>query len=364
MRSKRKIYITLSNTFSTLFLYLFKGTVEGNNNILFVNTEKMGDLILCSDFLISFKHYTNFSKYYLCIQEQFIELLDWQNVGIIPVVLNKSKYKWNIFYRIKFILKVRKLRINKTINLTPERGMIDDEISLTSGAKEKTCFKIYSLFMTERFLKRNNKKYTEVFNSVENNEYKRYMSYIRQPVNGDSLIRTSSFNLEDSDYVVIAPMASEMDRTWGLEKYKELLKRVPEKIYLVGSKNERKDLDLMIPKEGNVINLAGELALPEISYLINNSKLFIGNDSGLSHIALNMNKKMVAIIGGGKHGIFFPYKERKDAVFLTNKMDCFGCSWFCIHDKMRCLTDLDVGTVLNSIDKLLYSKNSQLSKES
>jgi ADP-heptose:LPS heptosyltransferase len=79
-----------------------------------------------------------------------------------------------------------------------------------------------------------------------------------------------------------------------------------------------------------------------------NCSLYIGNDSGLTHLAHQLNAPLIAIIGGGKFGKFFPYKEREDAVFLFDQMDCFGCDWNCIHDKRYCL--------INVSPELVYAK--------
>lgn len=353
MRSRRKLQILLSNAFSFMVIKTFRKNFYDCNNILYVNSEKLGDLVLCSDFLISQKQNTNFGKYFLALQEEYTDLFDWEKAGIIPVPFNKHKYRWNIFYRIDFLRKIRTLGIKKAVNITPERGMIDEEIILSSGAEIKTALKSNSLFLNKRILKRNNEHYSEIYESVEINEYKRLLSYSGFEFTPEEILNYKPFNSINGEYILVAPMASEMDRTLGLEKYRELLKELCGQVFLLGSGMEKPLLDSIIPDGMNVTNLAGKTDIPQTTWLIKNSRLFIGNDSGLSHIALNTGTPLVAITGGGKVNMFFPYKERSDAFYIYNKMDCFGCSWFCIHEKMECLTKIEVGDILNAADKLL-----------
>ena len=64
--------------------------------------------------------------------------------------------------------------------------------------------------------------------------------------------------------------------------------------------------------------------------------------------------QMVAIIGGGNYGRYLPYLESDRRIYLYHKMECFGCEWNCIYKERHCITDLEVGTVIESIKKLEY----------
>jgi ADP-heptose:LPS heptosyltransferase len=143
-------------------------------------------------------------------------------------------------------------------------------------------------------------------------------------------------------------MTSEMHRSWGLDNYRDLCNSINDKIILLGTNNELSSLEFVRAGRPNIKTIT-VLKLSQISAVLSKCLIFIGNDSGLTHLAHQLGRPMIAIIGGGKFGKFFPYKERDDALFLYNKLDCFGCNWKCIYDKKYCLTEIKVDQVMNSI---------------
>lgn len=352
MIKKRTHRIYFSNLISSLIIKLFEHKVKNcNNRLLVVNTEKLGDLVLTADFLSALRIKNEFSSYYLILDEQYSQLFDTEKLGYIIIPFDKKSYRFNLFYRIKFIKFIRQAAFSKVMNIAPERGMINEEIVLTSGAHQKIALKDTSLYLNKSSLSRNNKKYNFIYHSEELNLYKRMMAYAGGvEINSNILYLTIPRN--DEKYIVIAPMASEIKRTWGNNNYKELIKRFEQKVILLGSGKERESLNELMGDRKNILNLAGKVNLNEAAGIIKNARLFIGNDSGLTHIALYLNVPLIAIIGGGKYNIFFPYKESNKTVFLYNKMDCFGCSWFCKHKTMKCL-DVSVDEVVNASVRFL-----------
>ncbi|MDC6484722.1 glycosyltransferase family 9 protein [Methylophilaceae bacterium] len=98
-------------------------------------------------------------------------------------------------------------------------------------------------------------------------------------------------------------------KIWDVSKYIELaklLKNFFDVIILVGDKN-----DITISKEfisgynGKIINCCGHYNLLETTAIIKKSDFFIGNDSGLGHIASAVKTKSFTIFGVGQ-----PYRYR------------------------------------------------------
>ena len=119
-----------------------------------------------------------------------------------------------------------------------------------------------------------------------------------------------------SPILVIAPITNWKRKNWPLENYKKLIKKllVREKKYfssviLLGSKSESvycQQLKNSL-KNINTINLAGLLSILEIYELFKFCKLFIGNDSGLTHLAAASNIKTLALFGPSKNEIYRPW---------------------------------------------------------
>jgi ADP-heptose:LPS heptosyltransferase len=330
---------------------------------LVINTEKLGDLIIASDFLYSLRKNNQYKQYDLLMPENYSSLFDWNELKYNAITINKNKYRYNLFYRLKIINLIKQKRYSHVINITQERGMINEELTLISGAEQKTAMKNSTLYLPSIFLNRNNKYYTEILDYPGTNEYERLSYYLLKNKislesdnnifgNEDISIESINSKLKEKNYYIIAPMASEMDRSWGINNYKQLCSMLNGNIILLGQDDERDKLDSICSARDNILNLGGKTSFKEIAFLMKNCSLYIGNDSGLTHMAHQLNTPLVAIIGGGKYKKFFPYKERQDAVFLFYKMDCFGCDWNCIHDNKYCLINVTPEMVYNEINLL------------
>lgn len=85
--------------------------------------------------------------------------------------------------------------------------------------------------------------------------------------------------------------------------------------------------------------------------LIADARLYFGGDTGPMHLAAALGIPVAAVFGGGTWPRFTPVAEQ---VFVAlHPLDCFGCAWRCIHDRVRCLEEISPDTVIEGIEGLL-----------
>jgi ADP-heptose:LPS heptosyltransferase len=94
------------------------------------------------------------------------------------------------------------------------------------------------------------------------------------------------------------------------------------------------------------------LSLLELASVMEGCHLYIGNDSGITHMAAALGIPTVAIFGPSDHKIWSPRGEK---VFVVRKeMNCSPCSQEkfvqCKHSE--CLREIQIGDVLEGIRKL------------
>jgi ADP-heptose:LPS heptosyltransferase len=119
---------------------------------------------------------------------------------------------------------------------------------------------------------------------------------------------------------------------------------------LLGSKIQEKGLIEIKNKYENIEIAAGSIVLKNLySYLLK-TKLFIGLDSGISHMALKAGAKSIILVGGGTYGMYFPKLNDKKTVYLSKELSCFQCNWNCIYDRNLCLSDISVEEVMKHIE--------------
>jgi heptosyltransferase-2 len=104
----------------------------------------------------------------------------------------------------------------------------------------------------------------------------------------------------DFKHVCIGFSASGPTKRWPIENYvklaEEINKRIPCKFYLAGGKNDQELFErfLISSVAGNCISFK-ELSIQETLPIIQNCKIYVGNDTGWLHISSALNKKCLAL---------------------------------------------------------------------
>lgn len=177
--------------------------------------------------------------------------------------------------------------------------------------------------------------------------------------------------IEAKSFIVINPLSSkEYNVCWKLSYYSELASRVYEKyeypILFIGDKEDAEHISA-IKKHvvGVSYNLAGELTLSDILFLISKAKLFIGCNSGAMHLASGFNIPVVSLFCNNKlisAKRWGPYSKNAIVVSpagtCTNQKKCIGakCSNY------LCMDSIDVDEVFEKVSVFLDSTfvNSQM----
>ena len=156
---------------------------------------------------------------------------------------------------------------------------------------------------------------------------------------------------------VIHPGARRANRRWPSANFAQianLLKRqYSADIILVSAPDESELLDAVgASVDGDVIKLS-HLSLIQLAALIKKCDLYIGNDTGTSHLAAGTGVKIVTLFGPQFPSLWAPYTENGETVFKD--MECTGpCNHIkCLYDENRCMTSITVDEVWEAIDKLV-----------
>lgn len=350
--------------FSASFLifikpFLIKPSFETAKNILVVQTDKLGDIVLALTFLHNLGEVEKECEKYLLLDKKYNEELFTNHFNYKLLPLNKNKYRFDLFYRIRFLNKLRKLTLKSSINISPGRGVLNDELTLNSNSPLISCLSSKSYYLPQYLLKKNNLNYDIILKSNSKSEFLRlqelfntiYKQIFISEFSAHNILRCNNPSIaSDKKYIIVAPSASDTDRNWSQSNFRLLCEKLSEKysIYLLGTPSQVEYLTVISEGLINVRNLAGKLQLAECIHLIQNAVLFVGLDSGFTHIAHIFKKPFVAIIGGGKFGRFFPYPETKIDKYKYYELPCFNCNWQCIYHEAYCVSLVSVEDVYNS----------------
>ena len=167
----------------------------------------------------------------------------------------------------------------------------------------------------------------------------------------DSLLR--SYNADA--YAVIHATAGWRYREWPGEYFLKTSKWIKNnlniKVFWVGSRNEWRNLEKFIHDEEGIHNLSGKLTLNQLAYLLKNTRLFIGNDSGVMHIADSFEIPVIALFGPNDPVRYGP--TGKNAEVIYRKVKCSPCSQTACNLRPNCMERITVDEVISAIKKLM-----------
>ncbi|NTV50600.1 MAG: lipopolysaccharide heptosyltransferase II [Geobacteraceae bacterium] len=162
--------------------------------------------------------------------------------------------------------------------------------------------------------------------------------------------------------VALHPFSSIIERGWHLDNFAELANRMTESGYrplVLGAPNDRGLYDTAADKFGaKTVDLVGKSSLRITMALLKRCALFVGNDSGVMHLAAAADIPLVAIFGPQSPVKFGPWSRR--ATVIYSQFPCSPCrqKFFTecepsLHGKPECIESITVAAVDAACKELL-----------
>lgn len=171
---------------------------------------------------------------------------------------------------------------------------------------------------------------------------------------GETILAHHSLSYDDP-YVVMAPQAVAQSRRWGTDKFGELAARLADalqcRVVLVGTDSDRDAGDLVEARApASVANLCGRTDLMAAAAIISFGKIFVGNDSGLAHLAAGVERPVVVLSGPDDPVETSPLAKKKKVIIKN--IECISCVKNTCPKKgdefMRCMKLITVDEVLDA----------------
>lgn len=167
-----------------------------------------------------------------------------------------------------------------------------------------------------------------------------------------------SFRMPDGRMpVLLHPAAATHTKQWAAPGFAAVADHVFQKGFhpvAVAAPGERRVLDSLVEKARHPITVRDDLSLPEITALASASRLFVGNDSGIAHIAAAVGTRPVVIFGSSNRDHWRPWTEGPSRV-VFKPFDCQPCAGVRCESfsSPRCILEMDADQVLRAVDDLL-----------
>lgn len=163
-----------------------------------------------------------------------------------------------------------------------------------------------------------------------------------------------------SKIALVHPAAAFDTKTWAAENFAktaEFLRQKGLNIVAVATRKERDVLDKMISASCVPITAFDDLSLPEITALASKSSIFVGNDSGIAHIAAAVNTPSVVIFGSSNRDNWRPWTDAANEI-VYEPFPCQPCPGYVCKEfgEPRCIREVSVKSVTGAVDRVLNGK--------
>jgi len=170
---------------------------------------------------------------------------------------------------------------------------------------------------------------------------------------------------ENQFLIALHPGTSKPQRGWHVERFgilcQKLGKEYPVKIVVLGKEKEAEMLaKIRRYSPDHVVPLPPNMDLREVATLLERCHLFIGNDSGMMHLASMVNTPVVGIFGPGSPLTSGPFMDSEKIEIVSKNFDCSPCRQKFFkeckpspHNKPYCLEDISVKDVAEAVERLL-----------
>jgi ADP-heptose:LPS heptosyltransferase len=339
---------------------LLETEIMGRNNILVLNNHGLGDVVMSFPFFEKLLEYHNNSKILVVLKSNLeLELFSLTKL----YVMNPNKFKlylredikriFRYFFRIKaaYALGVnerkskiifRSLGVNNFYIASPYKYMqsLSGNILYNKGISHKSTL------------------YLNLLDISNHSEF--------EAIYKDYFVDSNNHSVVVENYMILAGGSGDLEKhkRWPIYRYKELVDKVLNKtdlnIVFVGSKEEKKIVDDILigisSKFSNrIIQLNGKTSLLELIEIIRDSKIVVGNDNGVLHIASACNAKILGLFGSTDYNITGP--NGNHVTIIDNRIKCAPCyakngSIFGCEDNL-CMKGIESDKVFKKIIEII-----------
>ena len=169
--------------------------------------------------------------------------------------------------------------------------------------------------------------------------------------------RLAAAGLEDRKIALVHPAAAFATKQWAASNFARVAESLAERGFApvaITGPQETAVLENLLAELSIEILSFDDLSLPEVTALAARSQLFVGNDSGIAHIAAAVGTPSIVIFGSSNIAHWRPW-NRAAAEVVFEEMPCQPChGYFCEKfPQPECILRVPVERVVAAIDRVL-----------
>ena len=348
---------------------------ENVKRVLVVKLRSIGDTVLSTPSLIALKRFVPNAQIDILLEDWVAPLLKGHDAVDNVISVGKGSAE-----RLKVAFELRRRRYDVAFNL--HGGTTATFFTTASRAKHRVGYSDYQYSFLYNHLLLSATEFwgTEFTHSAE--QQLALLGFVGVPIEDrpksrlvvtenaiESLEKkfeaaaasVSGWN-DGGNFALLHPSSAFATKQWPTENFARTADFLAEKgLQTVGvaSKNENAVLE-NLKRESNVPVLTfDDLTLPEITDLASKAKLFVGNDSGIAHIAAAVNTPCVVIFGSSNRNHWRPWTDVPNEI-VYEEFPCQPCPGYECKEfgEPKCILSVRPETVFAAIERVLDAEKS------
>lgn len=335
------------------------------NRVLIVRLRSIGDTILATPSLIALKRFLPEARVDILLEDWVAPVLDGFDAVDNILTFQKNDLK----SRLQTARRIRRNRYDVVFNL--HGGTTGTFFVRASGARHRVGFENYQykFFYNHRLGSASDFWQKELTHSAE--QQLALLGFVGVPVedkpksrlivsekNADEMylfLRASEINGEE--IALIHPAAAFEAKRWSTGKFAKIIEYLAAKNIFsvaVATPAEKHIIEELSRQTSTVFQGLTHLTLPEITALAARAKIFVGNDSGIAHIAAAVDTPTVVIFGSSNINHWRPWTDAPNEIVYAKKT--------CNHraeeirkgsENPKCIRCVEIADVSAAIERVL-----------
>ena len=162
------------------------------------------------------------------------------------------------------------------------------------------------------------------------------------------------------EFVLVHPAAAFDTKEWAPENFARIAEYLNDgglSTVAIAAEKERAVLENLKTQSRVPIHIFSNFTLPEISALASRARLFVGNDSGIAHMAAAAATPSVVIFGSSNRDHWRPWTDAPNEI-VFEEFRCQPCPGFECREfgEPRCIQNVSVAAVTRAIERVLAEK--------
>ena len=333
--------------------------------VLVVRLRSIGDTVLATPSLIALKRF---------LPEAQIDVLleDW----VAPVLVgfdaidNVITFKKNdLKSRLQSARQIRRNKYDVAFNL--HGGTTATFFVRASGAKHRVGYKNYQYSFLYNHLLASSADFWQREKTHSAEQQLALLGFVGVPVSDrpkSRLVVTEQeaeeadlflhiYGVDYEEIALIHPATAFDTKQWSAENFAKVIDYLASRnifSIVVASPKEEHIVNEINKKTSAFFHGFTHLTLPEIKALASRAKIFVGNDSGIAHIAAAVETPSVVVFGSSNTNHWRPWTNAPNEI-VFEKMPCQPCAgYFCNEfGEPECIKRVSVENVIQAIERII-----------